>query len=111
MAKGTRGFYKSSVARMDSAGRIVIPAEVREQLGIKSGERLVMRVTERGHLEAWTTEWGIKRAQEIVRQVVPEGVSMVDELIADRRAENAKDEAEFEESRRLRAVRERQANE
>lgn len=34
----------------------------------------------------------LRQAQALVRQHVPEGVSLADELIAERRAENARDE-------------------
>jgi hypothetical protein len=36
----------------------------------------------------------IRRMQQEIRKVVPEGVSLVDELIADRRAEAARESAE-----------------
>ena len=37
---------------------------------------------------------GIRRAQERVRRYVPEGVSLVDELIAERRAEARREDEE-----------------
>jgi hypothetical protein len=36
----------------------------------------------------------VRRAQEIVRKHVPEGVSLADELIAERRAEAAREAGE-----------------
>ncbi len=37
---------------------------------------------------------GIRRAQELVRRYVPEGVSLSDELIAERRAEARREDEE-----------------
>jgi hypothetical protein len=45
-------------------------------------------------LHVLTTHLTIKRAQREFRQFVPEGVSLADELIADRRAEAAREDAE-----------------
>lgn len=67
-------------------GRIVIPAEYRKKHNIKPGDTLVL-VPEKDHLMVLTFPQLIKRVQARVRKVVPEGVSLVDELIAERRAE------------------------
>lgn len=45
-----------------------------------------------------TRRAAIRRIQEELRQFIPEGVSLVDELIADRRAEAAREEAESQRS-------------
>jgi hypothetical protein len=42
-----------------------------------------------GELRLATRREAIKRAQRLLRQYVPEGVSLVDELIAERRREAA----------------------
>jgi hypothetical protein len=44
-------------------------------------------VTESGALALETREQGILRAQQLVRKYLPAGVSLVDELIHDRREE------------------------
>lgn len=72
--------------RITEGGRIVIPVEFRRALGLNVGDELLMQV-EDGEMRLFTPEQGIKRAQEIIRQYVPEGVCLSDELIADRRAE------------------------
>ena len=91
-------------AKVDRAGRIVIPAEFRKALGVEPGKQLMMRVTEPGFMEVWTAEYWIRKAQETVRQYVPEDVSMVDELIAERRREAILEGLEFGEARRIRAA-------
>jgi len=66
-------------------GRVVIPAEVRESLGMKGGDKLLARV-EDGALILEPIHVSIRKAQELVAKYIPPGVSMVDELIAERRA-------------------------
>jgi AbrB family looped-hinge helix DNA binding protein len=72
-------------ARLGDAGRFVIPAKAREKLGLKRGEQLVVRV-ENDSLRILTRLQAIREAQAIVRKRVPPGVSLADELIAERRA-------------------------
>ncbi|MEX2431164.1 MAG: AbrB/MazE/SpoVT family DNA-binding domain-containing protein [Dehalococcoidia bacterium] len=74
-------------------GRIVIPAEVRQALGIKPGDTLFARLAE-GQLVLETRERVIERIRSIFSHVPP-GVSLADELIAERRAEAAREEAEL----------------
>ena len=79
--------FKVQVA---AAGRIVIPSEVRNELGIEEGATLVGRI-EDNQLILETTAGAIVRAQALVRKYVPEGISLSQELIADRRAETERD--------------------
>lgn len=67
--------------KMSEDGRIVIPAEVREALAIKVGDVVML-----DEARLFTRREQLRRAQALVRQYVPEGVSLVDELIAERRA-------------------------
>lgn len=73
-------------------GRIVIPAAFRESLGLKDGDVLFARL-ENCEIVLLTPKAAMRRAQEIVRRFVPDDVSLVDELIEDRRRE-AKHESE-----------------
>jgi AbrB family looped-hinge helix DNA binding protein len=77
--------------KLGADGRIVIPANFREALGLKEGDVLIASV-EDGELHLLTIPAAVRRAQAMVRKFVPEGVSLVDELIADRRRE-AEEEA------------------
>lgn len=74
--------------KVTQGGRIVIPAEMRRRLGIEIGDDVSV-VVDNGSLRIRTQRESIKRAQELVRKFVPEGVSLVDELIAERRREAA----------------------
>ena len=76
---------------MGPQGRIVIPAQFREALEIFPGEILIARV-EDGRLVLEKREQILARLQDTFTQA-SRGVSLVDELIADRR-EEARREAE-----------------
>lgn len=75
-----------------SSGRTVIPAALREQLGIKNGDQLIWSIRD-DELVVTTRRARLRRAQEMVRKYIPAGVSLVDELLADRKAEQAKEGA------------------
>jgi AbrB family looped-hinge helix DNA binding protein len=79
--------------RIDGQGRLLIPAALREKMGLKPNGHVAMYLDEDG-LHVLTTHLTIKRAQREFRQFVPEGVSLADELIADRRAEAAREDVE-----------------
>jgi AbrB family looped-hinge helix DNA binding protein len=76
--------------RLGPDGRVVIPATMREVLGLKEGDVLFARL-EGGEIKLLTAQAAMRRAQAIVRPFVAEGVSLVDELIADRRREAARE--------------------
>jgi AbrB family looped-hinge helix DNA binding protein len=77
--------------RMGPDGRIVIPASFREALGLKEGETLLASLVG-DEIHLLTVSAAVRRAQAIVRRFVPEGVSLVDELIAERRREADREE-------------------
>jgi bifunctional DNA-binding transcriptional regulator/antitoxin component of YhaV-PrlF toxin-antitoxin module len=68
----------------------VIPAQFRKALGILEGDTLMMTLDD-GMIRILTPQKVIQRVQEMVRRYVPEGVSLADELIAERRAEAARE--------------------
>ena len=70
--------------RMSEKGRIVIPAEIRKALGMNAGSTLDMRV-EDGELRISTIRSRIRRVQERARKLIPPGVSLSEELSAERR--------------------------
>jgi len=76
--------------RLVSGGRLQLPAEVRRTLGLADGDEVKMKlVNGEVHVRPARPDW--KRIHALVPAHVPESVSMVDELIADRRAEAARD--------------------
>ena len=82
-------------AKIGPNGRIVIPAACRKALGVGPGDEVLMRL-EDGELRLYTQAHAIRRIQALAKKYVPAGVSIVDELLADRRQEVAREEAEAE---------------
>ena len=73
--------------KMTEGGRIVIPAEIRKRLGFEVGETFNLEVDEDDTLRVSSRTQSIRRAQQLFRKYVPEGVSVVDDFIAERRRE------------------------
>lgn len=71
-------------------GRLVIPANMRAELGLQGGDRLVARVVD-GAIVLEPLDAAIRRAQAAVARYVPQGSGLVEELIAERRAESERD--------------------
>ncbi len=78
---------KTKVAQ---GGRIVIPAEYRKALGLKPGDTVVL-VLQDGEVRLLTMKRAVERIQELIRRYVPEGRSLVQELIEERRQESARE--------------------
>ncbi len=70
--------------RINENGRVVIPASFRKALGINPGDEVILTLEE-DELRLTTMKRRIERAQRHVRKYVKPGVSLVDELIAERR--------------------------
>ncbi len=72
--------------KLAEGGRIVIPVEYRQALGIRVGDEVILRL-EDGEVRIFTPQQAIKHAQELVSQYIKQGRSLADELLAERRAE------------------------
>jgi AbrB family looped-hinge helix DNA binding protein len=77
--------------RVNQQGRIVIPAECRAAAGLKPGDDLLIEAVGEGELRLLTRAQAIKEAQAIVARYVPKNRDLVAELIAERRAEAARE--------------------
>lgn len=73
---------------MGEKGRVVIPAGLRAELGLEAGSILILVSTPEGVILS-TREQALRRSREQLA-----GPSLVDELIAERRAESAREDAE-----------------
>ncbi len=71
-------------ARLTENGRIVIPAAYRKALGIKVGDEVILRM-EDDELRITTMTRRLERARKRIRNYVKAGVSLADELVAERR--------------------------
>lgn len=78
--------------KIGEGGRIVIPARLRQAIGVEIGDKVTVSVKD-NTLRITTQKEALRRLQALVRKHVPEGVSIVDELIRDRREEVAREEA------------------
>ena len=78
---------------LGKGGRVVIPVEYRKSLGIEPGDEIIVSFKD-GEIKITTVREAVRRAQAIVRRFVPEGVSLVDELIQERRREAARESRE-----------------
>jgi len=81
--------------RVGPQGRIVIPAELRRELGLEPGETLIAHV-ESGRLVLERRGEILDRLRSELREATQPGTSMVDELLAERRREARREAAEYE---------------
>lgn len=79
-------------ARINENGRIVIPAEIRQQMGLNPGDTLYLSL-QGDTLRLMTHRARIRRIQESLQNLIPPDRLLSDELIAERR-EEAKREME-----------------
>jgi AbrB family looped-hinge helix DNA binding protein len=75
---------------VDASGRIVIPAESRLRKQVKEGDVLVVEEDDNS-VRIKTLDDAIREAQEYFRKVIPADLDLVAELIAERRAEAARE--------------------
>lgn len=76
----------SARTRIGAGGRIVIPQPMREALGVKEGDDLLLEVDESG-LHVRSVRHAVKLAQQTIAKYVKPGRSLAAELIAERRRE------------------------
>lgn len=75
-----------TILRVAEGGRIVIPAGVRERLGLEVGTELVL-IVEGDHATLMNAKAARRKARERVRRYVAPDVSLSKELMAERKAE------------------------
>lgn len=77
--------------KMSDGGRVVIPAEIRHSLGIKEGDTVLFELLD-GEARITSRQAQLQRARALFRRYVPaDAPSPADELIAERRAEAARE--------------------
>ena len=70
-------------SKVTEGGRVVIPAEIRRQLGLQPGSEVVLSIAN-GELRIRSVQQAIEKAQELVRRHLGDGPSLADELIGER---------------------------
>jgi len=76
-------------------GRMILPADIRRALNLKKGDKVIIE-TEGDRVELTSAQRERQRARAMFRKFVPAGQPIVDQVIADRRDEASRDEAEFD---------------
>jgi hypothetical protein len=74
--------------KIDAAGHLQDPPELLRAAGLAEGEHVYVAASE-DRVELLSRRAALKRAQGIARQFVPDGTSLVDDLILERRREAA----------------------
>ena len=87
------GDVESHQLHIAEDGRLVIPAAMRSAMLIDESGYLTARVVE-GELRVFAPKAAVRKLQRMMREKVPAGVSVVDDLIAERRAEARREEGE-----------------
>lgn len=72
--------------KMGPDGRVLVPVELRRELSLGPGKTLMARA-DGDRLILESRDAILRRLQDRFRRAVPRGVSLADELIADRRRE------------------------
>jgi AbrB family looped-hinge helix DNA binding protein len=85
---------KSFSVRIGDRGRLVLPAQVRRRLDLHSGDRLILQMEPDGSVRMTSAAELARRFQGAFAAEEPER-SLVDELIAERREEARREEAEL----------------
>lgn len=81
--------------KLDKVGRIRLPADLREQVHLQAGEELII-IRDGDQLQLKTFAQVIKEAQDYFATIAPPDRILSEELIAERRAEFAREQAESE---------------
>lgn len=96
MAETPRAFAPVAVsaqARLGPDGRLLIPAAIRDAAGIQRGEKVILRV-EDGKIVVQSRAASLRAIVGMFAHLKKPGESIVDEFIAERRAEAKREEAE-----------------
>ena len=77
--------------RVDRNGRIVLPAAVRRQLGVKTGDEIVLTVSEH-EVRLTTHRAALGRLQRLVREQIAPGSLSVEQFLKEKRVEAEREE-------------------
>jgi AbrB family looped-hinge helix DNA binding protein len=75
-------------------GRVVLPSEVRSALGLAPGTRMLLSTEKDGSLRLRPYRSVADQGRGMLAGLAPAGESMVDELLAERRREAAREDRE-----------------
>ena len=78
--------HESTRVRVDPGGRVVVPAGFRKALGIRNGQEVLMALDD-GFVRLQTIDAALERVRVVARRRYKSSSSVVDDFIAERRAE------------------------
>jgi antitoxin PrlF len=78
-------YMNAQRGKLVSGGRLQVPAELRRLLGLADGDPVLLRVVD-GELHVRPVRNALERVQSRLRAHISAGVSLSEDLIADRRA-------------------------
>lgn len=81
--------------RLADGGRVVIPAAMREEMGVKPGDVLIGQV-ENGELRLISRRMALRQVQESLAKYKKPGESVVDEFLNERREEQRRSDERFD---------------
>jgi len=67
-------------------GRLLLPAKFRKALDLRPGDELILRL-DKDSIQVIPLQQAVAQAQKLVRKYIPEGASLVADLLAERREE------------------------
>jgi len=76
--------------KLDASGRIVLPSDVRHQLGVNEGDSVLV-VGNNNAFRIQTAANALQEAQDYFSSFVPPDVSLVDEILIEHREEAARE--------------------
>jgi AbrB family looped-hinge helix DNA binding protein len=85
--KAVTGPPKTYQLELGARGRLVLPAPVRKQVGLRPGDRLVLVVDESGEMRLASLRKQIEQCMGMFRHLARPKQRVSDELIAERRRE------------------------
>ena len=77
----------ATLVRLDAYARLVVPAAIRRQLGLRQGDLVGLEVTPEGDLRVFTLEKRLASAKGVLREYRRDQESVADELVRERRRE------------------------
>jgi AbrB family looped-hinge helix DNA binding protein len=79
--------------QLGNRGRLVLPAEVRRRLDLHDGDRIILSFDDEGSLRLVSARQAARRTRGLLRRIAPalQDRRLAEELIADRRAEAARE--------------------
>lgn len=87
----TESWHNQAIrVRIAAGGRVVIPADIRQGLGVREGDELLITRDGDG-IRMTTVQQAVKEVQAFFGQFKKPGESMVDDFLASRREETAKE--------------------